>query len=257
MTESGVSVLPITSLGLTHTVSRERISSGIPGLDAMLAGKGFYRGSSILVSGTAGTGKSSLAAHFAKATCERGESCVYFSFEESRDQIIRNMESIGVSLRPWVEKGLLHFNTVRPTSLGMEAHLSAFHKSIAEQAPTVAIIDPLTNLISVSDMRGVKSMLTRLIDFLKMQRVTAMFTHLSAAGLDHSLESTDEGVSSLIDTWLLLRDIEHEGKRSYGVFVLKSRGMAHSHEIKEFRLTDKGIQIGDLVNKSIAKGLVS
>jgi circadian clock protein KaiC len=253
MTENGMSVLPVTSLGLTHTAVRDRISSGVPGIDAMLGVKGFYRGSSVLVSGTAGTGKSSLAAHFARAACERGERCVYFSFEESRDQILRNMESIGVSLKPFVDKGLLHFNNVRPSSVGMEAHLASFHKLISEKAPKVVVVDPLTNLISVSDLPGVKSMLTRLIDFLKMQHITALFTHLSAAGLDHSMENTDEGVSSLMDAWILLRDIEHAGTRSYGIFVLKSRGMAHSHEIKEFRLTDSGIQIGELVDKSIAK----
>jgi circadian clock protein KaiC len=257
MTENGMSVLPVTSLGLTHTVGKGRISSGVPGLDAMLAGNGFYRGSSVLVSGTAGTGKSSLSAHFVRAACERGEKCVYFSFEESQDQIIRNMQSIGVSLKPWVEKGLLHFNTVRPSSLGMEAHLSSFHKLIAEKSPAVVVVDPVTNLIAVSNLPGVKSMLTRLIDFLKMQHITAMFTHLSAAGLTHSLEHTDEAVSSLVDTWLLLRDIEHQGTRSYGLFVLKSRGMAHSHEIKEFRLTDSGIQIGELVDKRIAKTTAS
>ncbi len=247
MTKEGLSILPLTSLGLSHAALADRISSGVPGLDAMLSNQGFFRGSSILVSGTAGTGKSSLASHFVKAGCERGERCVYFAFEESLSQIIRNMESIGVSLQPYVDKGLLHFVNIRPSSLGLEAHLAAMHEAIYELKPALAVIDPISNLISVTNLAGVKSMLARLIDFLKMQQVTTMFTHLSAAGTTQSLESTEEGVSSLMDAWLLLRDIEHQGHRSFGIFVLKSRGMAHSHEIKEFKLTDNGIRIGDVI----------
>ncbi len=251
MTETGISVLPLTSLGLVHTALKERLSSGVPDLDAMLGNKGFFRGSSILVSGTAGTGKSSLAANFARATCERGERCVYFAFEESTDQIIRNMESIGVSLRPLVDKGLLRFVTIRPTSLGLEAHLASMHRVIQEVEPSVVVVDPMTNLISVSDLAGVKSMLTRLVDFLKVQQITALFTHLSTAGTTPSQETTDEGVSSIMDVWLLLRDIESEGRRSYGIFILKSRGMAHSHDIREFMLTDNGIRIGNVIKAGI------
>lgn len=247
MTEEGISILPLTSLGLTHTASAERISSGVPGLDAMLGGKGFFRGTSILVSGTAGTGKTSLAAHFVRAGCERGERCVYFAFEESVGQIIRNLRSIGVSLQPFVDKGLLHFVTVRPTSLGLEAHLAAMHDAIHQWKPSLVVVDPISNMISATNLSGVKSMLARLVDFLKMQEITAMFTHLSSAGTTESQESTTEGVSSLMDTWLLLRDMERRGRRSFGIFVLKSRGMAHSHEIKEFKLTDNGIHIGDVI----------
>lgn len=247
MAEDGISVLPVTSLGLTHSAMTERISSGVPDLDEMLGGKGFFRGSSVLLSGTAGTGKSSMAAHFVLAACKRGERCVYFAFEESIDQIIRNMESIGISLRPWVKKGLLQFVAIRPTSLGLEAHLASIHQTIKKLDPAIVVIDPITNLIGVADIPGVKSMLTRLIDFLKMQHITALFTHLSSAGTRRSAESTDEGVSSLMDAWLLLRDIEDNGRRSYGLFVLKARGMAHSHEIRQFKLTDKGIRIGDVI----------
>ncbi len=253
MTDTGISVLPLTSLGLTHTASRERISSGVPDLDAMLGNKGFFRGSSILISGTAGTGKSSLAASFVRATCERGERCVYFAFEESVDHIIRNMESIGVPLRPLVDKGLLHIRAIRPSSLGLEAHLASIHKIISDVAPTAVVVDPMTSLVSGSDFVGGNSMLTRMIDFLKVQHITALFTHLSSAGTTPSQEATSEGVSSLMDCWILLRDIESNARRSYGIFVLKCRGMAHSHEIKEFMLTDKGIRIGNVITTGVAK----
>lgn len=252
MCESGLSVLPLTSLGLSHTALKERISSGVPDLDAMLGNKGFFRGSSILLSGTAGTGKSSLAANFVRAACERGERCLYFAFEESTGQIMRNMESIGICLRRHVDEGLLRFEAIRPTSLGLEAHLASIHGVVSDFKPSVAVIDPITNLISVSNSAGIKSMLTRLIDFLKVQQITAVFTHLSTAGSAPSQESTDEGVSSLMDVWVLLRDIENEGHRSYGIFVLKSRGMAHSHEIRQFMLTDNGIRIGNVITAGAA-----
>jgi circadian clock protein KaiC len=213
----------------------------------MLGGKGFFRGSSILVSGTAGTGKSSMALNFLKAACERGEKALYFGFEESMSQIIRNKTSIGLDLQPWIKKGLLHFHTVRPSSLGLEAHLASMHQIIKGVNPKVVVMDPITNFISVTDVGGMKSMLTRLVDFLKMKQITAMFTHLSTLG--GRLESTEENVSSIMDTWLLLRDVEHEGRRSYAIYVLKSRGMAHSHEMREFRLTDNGIRLGDNFTK--------
>ncbi len=253
MGEQGITVLPITSLGLSHTALAARVSTGVPDLDVMLGNKGLYRGASVLLSGTAGTGKSSLSAHFVRAACERGERCVYFAFEESTDQIIRNMESIGVSLRPWVKKGLLKVVAVRPTSQGLESHLAAIHEAIKESAPRVVVVDPITNLIGVSNIAGIKSMLTRLIDFLKVQQITAMFTHLSSAGSVRSAESTDEGVSSLMDTWILLRDMERNGRRSYGIFVLKARGMEHSHEIRQFRLTSNGIRIGDVIAEAGVK----
>jgi circadian clock protein KaiC len=249
MGENGISVLPITSVGLNHSVSSERISSGVADLDAMLAVKGFFRGSSILVSGTAGTGKSSLAMTFLKAACERGERALYFGFEESTDQIVRNMSSIGLDLRPWIEKDLLHFHTVRPSSLGLEAHLASIHQTIKRVNPKVVVLDPITNFISVAEGSGVKSMLTRLVDFLKMQQITAMFTHLSTLG--GRLEATDESVSSIMDSWLLLRDVEHDGCRSCALYVLKSRGMAHSHEMREFRLTGYGIHLGGIYTEEI------
>ena len=242
MGESGISVLPVTSVGLTHTASTERISSGVADLDEMLGVKGFFRGSSILVSGTAGTGKSSLSMTFLKTACERGEPALYFGFEESTDQIIRNMASIGLDLQPWVEKGLLHFHTVRPSSLGLEAHLASMHKIIKQVNPKVVVMDPITTFIT-GENGAVKSMLTRLVDFLKMKQITALFTNLTTAG--GRLESTDETVSSIMDAWLLLRDVEDEGQRSAALYVLKSRGMAHSHEIREFLLTNHGIRLGE------------
>jgi circadian clock protein KaiC len=247
MGETGISVLPITSLGLDHKVSAKRISSGIKDLDGMLGGKGFFRGSSILVSGTAGTGKTSLALALLEAACNRGEKALYFGFEESSDQIIRNGASIGLKLQPRVESGLLHFHNVRPSSLGLEAHLASIHQIIEKVQPRVVALDPITNFIAVSDSAGVKSMLTRLVDFLKTQQITALFTHLSGSG--HLLESTDDRVSSIMDTWILLRHVESQGIRNGALYVLKSRGMSHSHELREFKLTDSGIALGDVCTK--------
>jgi circadian clock protein KaiC len=242
--EGGISVLPLTSVGLTHPASMERISSGVAAIDAMLDGKGFFRGSSILVSGTPGVGKSSLAMTFLKAACERGESALYCGFEESVDQIVRNMGSIGLDLRPWIERGLLHFHTVRPSSQGLESHLAAIHRITKTVAPRVVAMDPITNFISVSEIGGVKSMLTRLVDSLKMQEITTMFTHLTSA--DDRLEATDESLSSIMDSWLLLRDVEYEGLRSGALYVLKSRGMPHSRELREFQLTNEGISLREM-----------
>lgn len=239
--ESGISVLPITSLGLRHGASSDRVSSGVPKLDAMLGGDGFYRGSSILVSGTAGTGKTSLAASFADATCRRGERCLYFAFEESQQQLIRNMRSIGIDLLPWIEKGLLNFHASRPTLHGLESHLVTIHKLVSDFGPRVVVVDPLSNFTSAGSTLEVRSMLLRLIDYLKAEQITAFFTSLTSGG--DSLERTETEVSSIIDTWLLLRDIELAGERNRGLFVLKSRGMAHSNQIREFRLTSQGIDL--------------
>jgi circadian clock protein KaiC len=239
MGETGVSVLPVTSVGLTHGASTERISSGVADLDEMLGGKGFFRGSSILVSGTAGTGKSSLAMTFLKAASERGEQALYFGFEESSDQIIRNMSSIGLNLQPCLTEGSLHFHTVRPSSMGLEAHLASMHQIIKRVNPKVVVMDPITTFLS-GENGAVKSMLTRLVDFLKMQQITAMFTNLSTA----RRVETDENVSSIMDAWLFLRDVEDEGRRSGALYVLKSRGMSHSREMREFKLTDEGIRLG-------------
>jgi len=241
--EQGMSVLPITSLGLQHDVSTERISSGIPRLDTMLGGEGYYRGSSVLVSGTAGTGKTSISASFANAACSRGERCLYFAFEESSAQLTRNMRSIGIDLEPWIKQGLLDIYAVRPTIYGLEMHLVKMHKMVREFKPKVVIIDPVTNLIAIGSDTEVKSMLSRLIDFLKANQITAFFTNLSHGG---TTEQTEFGLSSLMDTWLLLRDIEIGGERNRGLYILKSRGMAHSNQIREFLLTDKGIDLVDV-----------
>lgn len=242
--EKGFSVLPITSMGLQHPVSDERISSGVPRLDTMLGGKGYYRGSTVLVSGTAGTGKSSLCAHFAEATCRRGEPCLYFAFEESPDQIIRNMSTIGLDLRQWVKKGLLRFHPIRSTTHGLEVHLATFHKMIQEFHPRVIVIDPISTLVQAGELRSATAMLTRLIDFVKGQQITALMTNLTESGA--ALEGTDVKVSSLVDTWLFLRDVEANGERNRALYVLKSRGMAHSNQLREFVLTDHGIQLLDV-----------
>jgi circadian clock protein KaiC len=243
--EKGISVLPITSSDLAHSISNERISTGIPRLDTMLGGQGFYRGSSILISGTAGSGKSSLAAQIAEAACRRGEKVVYFAFEESPQQIVRNMQSIGVDLDRWVRKGNLIIRASRPTHYGLEMHLAIMHKTIHELQPSLVVMDPINNLVAVGSANEVNAMLTRLIDFLKVRGTTGVFTSLTAAG-SKSLEETDVGMSSLMDTWILLRDIEHSGERSRGIYILKSRGMAHSNQIREFLITSNGIDLVDV-----------
>ena len=243
ITEKGFSVLPITSLNLDYSVSTERISTGVERLDTMLGGQGFFRGSSILVSGTAGTGKSSLAARFAAAACNRGEQALYFSFEESPQQIMRNMGSIGIDLRSPAENGLLHFRSVRTSSFGMEIHLSMMVKAMNDINPTVVAIDPISNLSSVGDEKEVKETLTRLIDYMKMKGITSFFTDLTFGG--NALEKTQNAISSLMDTWILLKDIELNGERNRGMYVLKSRGMAHSNQIREFLITNDGLQLVD------------
>lgn len=239
--EKGISVIPITSIGLDHKASKDRVSTGVPQLDLMLSGKGLFRGSSVLISGTAGTGKSSMAAHFALAACLRGERCLYFAFEESMDQIIRNMRSIGIDLQPWVNEGLLRFFAARPTSYGLEMHVARMHKLIEELKPRAVLVDPLTNLMNIGSENEVHAALLRLIDLLKLRQITGFFTSLSHDG--KAPESKDLRVSSIMDTWLLLRDIESNGERNRGLYVLKSRGMAHSNQIREFRLTNHGVEL--------------
>jgi len=239
--ENGFSVLPVTSLGLGHIVSNKRISSGIAALDKMLEGKGYYRGSTVLISGTAGVGKTSVAAHFAEAACKRGERVLYFCFEESPNQLMRNMRSIGIKLEPWVEKGLLQFQATRPTFYGLEMHLAVTHKAVNAFKPDVVILDPINTFVIGDKENEVKTMLMRIVDFLKLNQITALFTSLTSS--EGALESSDAGISSLIDTWLLLRDIELNGERNRGMYVLKSRGMANSNQIREFILTDHGVEL--------------
>jgi len=242
--ETGFFVLPITSLGLEYVVSSERVSSGIPRLDTMLDGKGYFRGSTVLVSGTAGSGKSSIAANFAIAACQRGEKALYFALEESPNQIMRNMQSIGIDLDQWVKKGLLQFHAMRPTFCGIEMHLSTILKLVDEFKPQAVVIDPINSFVIGPNELEAKAMLIRLIDYMKQNLITGFFTNLSAAGT--ALEHTDLTVSSAIDTWLLLRDIEIGGERTRGMYILKSRGMNHSNQIREFLLTDHGVDLLDV-----------
>jgi circadian clock protein KaiC len=237
--EQGMSVLPLTSLQLQHEVSNDRVSSGVPDLDQMLEGQGYYRGSSILFSGTAGSGKTTLAASFADATCRRGERCLYIGFEESARQITRNMKSVGIDLEPWVKQGLLFQESWRPTQFGLEMHLLRIHKLVEKIQPTAVIIDPITNLVSGTSQKEVQSMLMRLMDFLKGKLITSVFVSLTEGGA--SLEKTEVGISSLSDTWIMLRDIELNGERNRCVYVLKSRGMAHSNQLREFTMSKEGL----------------
>jgi circadian clock protein KaiC len=246
ISEEGISVLPVTSLKLEHEVSNQIVSSGIPALDDMFGRRGFYHGSSILVTGTAGTAKTTLAASFADEVCRQNKRCLYFAFEESPQQLIRNMRSVSVDLVPWVEQGLLHIEASRPTLNGLERHLVIIHKLVRDFKPDAVIIDPISNLINVGNMNEVSSMLTRLIDFLKVNDITALFTAL-ISGRNMQMEATEEGVSSLVDTWISVRDLEGVGERNRGLSILKSRGMSHSNKVREFIVTDQGIQLLDVV----------
>lgn len=242
--EKGISVVPITSVGLDHEISTDRISSGIPRLDTMLGGQGYFRGSSVLITGTAGTGKSTISAHFAQATCLRGERCFYLAFEEAPQQILRNMLSVGLDLNPLVKKGLLKFQAVRPTAFGLEMHLVQIHNLIKEFQPTVVIVDPMSNLVLGGNLLQSKSFFMRLIDSLKSQQITVMLTNLVTGNT--SLEQTEIGISSLMDTWLELRVTENNGERNRVLYVLKSRGMEHSNQVREFVLTNQGIELVDV-----------
>ena len=242
ISQDGISILPVTSLGLEHEASNEYVPTGIGRLDNMLGGKGFYKGSSILVSGSAGTGKSSVAATFADITCKRGDKCLYLAFEESPKQIIRNMMSIGINLQPWVDKELLKFHATRPTLYGLETHLVNIYDLVNEFQPDLIIFDPISNLVSAGTEEEVKSMLTRLLDFLKNQMITSMSTSLTTM----SQMDSDVGVSSLMDSWIDLKANEIDGERNRTLDIVKARGMYHSNQLREFNLTDDGIKLLDV-----------
>lgn len=243
--ESGLSVLPITSLQLDHKASTQRVPTGIPKLDEMLGGHGVYHGSSVLISGSSGTGKSSIGAKFAEAACSRGERALVFSYEESPAQMLRNMSSIGIQLEPWVKKGLLQLHSSRPTMHGLEQHLVVMHETIKAFNPNVVVVDPISNLTLDQGSAEVKPTLMRLIDILKQQQITSVFTSLTSGG-NTAVEDSQLGVSSLMDSWLLLRNVEFNGERNRTLYVLKSRGMAHSNQIREFVLSDNGIDLVDV-----------
>jgi circadian clock protein KaiC len=236
----GIVVLPITSIGLENVASTKRISSGIPQLDALLGGKGFYRGSSVLVSGTPGTGKTSLAAAFANAACTRRERAIYFA---SASEITRNMQTIGIDLQRWVTKGLLVFYAKRPTAYGLETHLATMHQLVDEVKPSVAILDPISNLTSMGHAGDVYATLLHMIDSLKNRGVTSLCTSLTEAGA--SVEHTAAGISSLADAWVILKDMGSDGDRRRGLYVLKSRGMPHSSNMYDLHLTATGIRLSD------------
>jgi circadian clock protein KaiC len=241
--DTGISVLPITSLGLNHKISSERIGTGIPRLDAMLGGRGFFRGSSILLTGTPGTGKTIVAANFAQAACRRGERTLFFSFEESPNQIIRNTQSIGLRLEPLVRQGLLRFHAARPSLYGLEMHLATMFKEIAAFQPKVVIMDPITSLMDSGTDSECRGMVTRLVDYLKAGQITTLFTSLTQGG--HVLQQSEAAMSSLMDSWLLLQDFEGNGERNRVLYVLKARGMAHSNQIREFLISNRGIDLVD------------
>lgn len=242
--DQGIAVFPITSLGMNHAVSSECISSGVPALDAMLGSGGYYRGSTVLISGTAGTGKTSIAAAFAAAACRRGETALMVTFEESPAQITRNMRSIGIDLHPGVEAGLLHFHAVRPTLAGLELHLATISALVQRLNPTILVIDPVTSLLGQGAQGEVRALLARLLDFCKQRAITLLLTSLT--GADETPENTDVGISSLVDIWMLVRNMEANGERNRGLYILKARGMAHSNQVREFVLSSEGISLLDV-----------
>ena len=239
----GITVIPITSARLDHKATTDRVSSGVEALDVMLEGRGYFRGSSVLVSGTAGTGKTSLAASFADAACARGERCLFFSFEESPDQLARNMHSIGLELARWLEPGPLHVHASRPSRFGLEMHLALMHKEVESFRPDVVVFDPISNFLTSGTSTDTESMLVRMVDLLKGRQVTSLFINLVPGSND--VESAVVGISSIFDTWLLLRDVERDGERSGTLRILKSRGMWHSRQVREFHLTGQGIVIAE------------
>jgi len=240
---SGVSVMPLAGIGLGYSVSNERVSAGIQELDEMLGG-GYYRGRSVLVSGESGTGKTTVAAHFVAASCSRGERCLYITFEESKGQVLRNMGSIGLDLGRWEEEGLLSFRPVRVSRLGLEAHLVNIMDQVESFAPQAVVLDPLSDMIDIAPFEEAVSMTNRLMDFLKSKGVTVLLTSLSepAAGRGPS----GVGVSSAMDTWLMLRNWEHGGELTRLLTIIKSRGMAHSNRVREFLITSNGVRLLDV-----------
>jgi circadian clock protein KaiC len=234
-------VLPIPSLKLDHAASNKRFSTGVEALDGMLGGKGVYLGSSVLISGSAGTGKSAISVSFVNGACKRGERCLIFAYEESPQQLLRNMRSLGINLEPWVKKGLLQIHSSRPTLYGLEHHLLMMHDTVLEFRPALVVVDPISNLSSEHDSDSVTPTLMRLIDFLKQKNITTVFTSLTHS--NNAIESSQAGISSLMDTWVLLRNAETNGKRMRTMFVLKSRGMAHSNEVHEFVMSGKGFSL--------------
>ncbi len=242
--KDGLSVIPITSAGLNQPGTHKRVSTGILALDKMFKGGGYTRGSTILVSGTAGTGKTSLAAAFAVERCKRGERCLFLSYEESSGQLVQNMSSIGLHLAPLIKKGLLKIVSTRPSFFGLEMHLLDLYKTIAEFNPKAVVIDPLTSLIAEGNQREIQSMVTRMIDLLKSKSITGFFTSL-VSSTAQNYTSGEVGVSSLIDTWIVVRELEEDAgkKRIRGLYIVKSRGTNHSSDVHKLVLSDDGITL--------------
>jgi circadian clock protein KaiC len=239
----GLSVLPITTVRDRYPVSTDRVSSGVVRLDEMLGHGGYYRGSSIVVSGSAGTGKSTLGAQFCAAACARGERALYFAFEETEEEIVRNMQSVGIDLQPALASGLLHFICARPSRLGLEAHLLEMQQVVAEMQPAVVVVDPVSDLLRIGTEADVVAMITRELDFMKARGITALFTVLSAEGW----HATGSGLmASLVDTWLVAKFLESAGEHNRMLYVRKARGMAHSHQIRELLLSSEGIDLADV-----------
>lgn len=242
ITERGFAVLPLTAMGLTYDAPDDRISSGVPALDEMLGG-GILRASTVLVSGSAGTGKTTIAAQAVEAACERGERALFVTFEESPAQLMRNMRSVGIDLQRWIDAGRLRIEAERSTAMGLEEHLVALDRYIEEAQPTVVALDALGSLGRVGTGTAVTATVARQVDAMKSRGITSVLTVLAGEGEG---EAASLAVSSLTDTWLLLRNVERDGERNRLLFVIKSRGTAHSNKVREFLLTESGAQLVDV-----------
>jgi len=243
----GISVLPVTSVGLAHPAPRQRVATGVAELDARLGGKGYYRGSGVLVTGTPGTGKTSLGAHFIDAVCARGVRAVLFSFEESPNQIVRNLRSVGIDLGRWIKNGRLHIEASRPSTFGFEMHLVRMHHLLEAVNPKAVMVDPVSGLLPGGSAHDVNTLVLRIVDSIKLRGATAVFTSLSE---NDDLQATSISISSLVDTWILRRNIESSGERNRVLYVLKSRGMPHSNQIREFLMTSRGLDRSRVVRWS-------
>ncbi len=246
--EKGISVLPVTSVGLDYQVSSDRIKTGVEGFDLMLDNKGYFKGSAILVSGAAGTGKTSISGHFVDSCCSKGMKCLYFAFEEPQNQIIRNLKNIGLDLKKWVDKDLLKFSANRPTHTGIEMNLVGMHKIITEFKPEIIVIDCVSNLITSGALLDVKAMMIRLLDFVKMKQITTLMTDLSVIA---NINDTEIGISSMTDTWIRLINMERNHELIRTVNIIKSRGMNHSNAITEFVIGENGIKLKEMNSTKI------
>ena len=237
----GMSIRPLITADFDYKVLKSRVSTGIADIDNMLGGKGLYRGSTVYITGPSGAGKTSISSSFANGACSRGERALFLAFEESSDQIIRNMKSIGLSLDKWVNEKLLYFYTARATTNSLEGHLDNIMTMVREVEPTCVVLDPISAFRPIANENETKLMLIRLNDYLRARKITTVFTALSSDG-EYS-EHADVQLSSIADTWIVVRIMDYKGERNNVMQLMKSRGMSHSRQMKEMYFTGNGLKL--------------